>query len=328
MPGFGFGIANSPTEPEDIPTPVIEATLEQPEFTAGARLCNFPTAKATLRPEHAEWIKTKIEPLLKPGGTTSFALTAHASARGSDSKNHSISQNRLEAVKAYIEARAELKHATVKFRKLEAKGEDEARDFKLPEKSNSGFYRAVEVLHFRTKEPPVVIRPPRLKAFGSQDFHIAFSKGGSGSVGPFQAEVLLFVIVDTHDRKNMTAAHFLYAGRGFTLSIPKIPGSVSGMGRFSKLKTTKPVFLRSFEGPADVTQPPQVQVGDKSLNSVLNLSFYSFEMKKNNAAVIPNPRSIETGSGLGASLGSITDAVLTMVGAPFKFTGPIVAAPL
>ena len=322
-----FIIANPPHVPDDVPQDVVDVTLDEPNFRLGSRFCNFPTGKETLRSAYVQWVSEKLEPQLKAGQERSFQLRGFASRLGGAVANEQLSQRRLDAVQALIESRAAAKQTKVAFRRSQARGEDEAAAVGIREGDNSGFFRAVDVLFFVTREPPPIIKVPVLRRLGSQKFHIAFLSGISVAAGPFQADVLFFVIVDTSNINKKMAANYSYTGKGFTAPIPRLPPfSISDIGRFTPFQTTKPIFLPTFEGSAHVVQPPQITLGKTSVNSVLKVSLESLALREQKVKVIKNPIRVETGSGFGVTILSATEGLLKMVGAPFPFNGPIVVA--
>ena len=191
MPGFEFD--DPPPEPEDFrradgtPENVIDFTLEESTFTVGARLCNFPTGKSSLRSSYAQWAREKLDRFLLPGKDSSFEIRGHASRLGTSGANQTLSEARLNAVQAFLADRAKAKQANVQFRLTKARGEEEAeKDFGVADNTNSGFFRAVEVRHFAKKEPPIVLAKPKFpRPLGSTKFAIAFLEGVGTSAGPF-----------------------------------------------------------------------------------------------------------------------------------------------
>jgi outer membrane protein OmpA-like peptidoglycan-associated protein len=152
-----FIINDPPHVPEDMADDVLPLSLDDPNFRVGARLCNFPTGRATIRSSHVKWVRDEVEPLFKPPGDWSIDLLGHASRLGSGVSNLALSHRRMDAVHALLETRAGASPANVFFRHADAKGEEEATGFGLKEESNSGMFRAVDVLLFGAKRPPIVI---------------------------------------------------------------------------------------------------------------------------------------------------------------------------
>src|SRR4030095_15438490 len=121
-----FKIEDPPHVPEDMSEDVLPLTHDDPDFRVGARLCNFPTGKATLRSAHAKWVINEVEPLFKELRDCSIDLVGNASRLGATGSNLALSHERMDAVHALLESRSTVSPANVFFRHADAKGEEEA----------------------------------------------------------------------------------------------------------------------------------------------------------------------------------------------------------
>jgi len=350
-----FVIADPPHEREDIATDVLPMTESNPTFRAGARLCNFPTNKETIRSEHAKWVSDNLVPIFQGSPDCAIDLTGHASRLGAAISNSPLSERRIAAIQGLIESKALGTNVNLVFQKSDPRGESQAEEDFVADGDNSGRYRAVEVLAFAAKQPPKIIIP-KLKPVGTTHFKIRMVVGsGAGLPGavsdaikkalalgktaakfipiPVTADFILFEIVeDTPGSARSLTAKFFFVGGGFGLSqgIPTSksppPGgaSVSFTGPFTPFRTFNPVFLPTFAGEASVGQPPQFTIGGGplSVNSNVQLTMESRALVAAKANIIPRHIKIETGPGFGITLFSVTKGSLFIVSPPTRFFGP------
>ena len=340
----GFVIADPPHEPADIPNDVLPLSHDASDFRDGARLCNFPTAKATIRSSHVGWVSDKVEPLFRQLRKCTIDLIGHASPRGGDTFNLGLSQRRLDAVQALLQDRADKSSTKVEFRKAQAKGETEAVGFGEKEESNSGAFRAVEVQVFGSR-PPIVVRPGKLSRgvkLGAEKFKIRlmFAAGAQKAIEaamklakltrfaklaiPVTAEVLMFEIREDEapPAKNLNA-FFVYVGGGFGLGASG--GDIASLpsGPFTHFRTTRRIILPTFDGEATLGAPPSVTVGPQDsgpigLPSIVQLTMESGKLMAARALVVPRHLRITTGPSLSVNLFSVTKGRLILLDAsPF-----------
>jgi hypothetical protein len=283
-------------------------------FLLAARLCNFPTGKATLLPKHIEWIQGDVRRALASSPAPWVDVVGYASKLGDASSNMNLSGARCEAVKANVRQC----HAGVKFNIEQHMGETESSG---SEKDNDAYWRAADVYVYGFR-PHVPVRPPPrpIPVVGSTQFEIRVVGGGSGSV-IVQADNYFFQIVDSSQR---LTAFFFYTGAGVGLSVPKIPGpgSITKAGPPTKFNTTRPVQLHAFNSRASLYQDPGATAGPLSVGGTMRLVLR--EVLDRLGIVGTRPSIIPVGGGPGIQmpgLGSASEGALALTSAVFPFTG-------
>jgi len=283
-------------------------------FLVAARLCNFPTGKATLLSGHEEWIQGDARRAMASSRAPWIDIVAYASKRGDAQFNMQLSGARCEAVKA----KTRQFHPGAMFNVELHKGETESAG---AENDNDGYWRAADVYVYGVR-PTAPVRPPPspVPIMGSTQFEIRVVGGGSGSI-VIQTDNYFFQIVNLTER--LTAFYF-YTGAGIGLSIPKIPGpgSVTKAGPPTRFHTTRPVQLHAFNSRASLYQDPGATVGPVSVGGTMRLALR--EVLDNFGIVGTRPSTIPIGGGAGIQmpgLGSASEGVLALSSAVFPFNG-------
>ncbi|HEV3020859.1 MAG TPA: hypothetical protein VGX76_00270 [Pirellulales bacterium] len=282
---------------------------------AAARLCNFPTGKATLLPAHTTWLDDHVKPLVTANPASSVDVIGHASRQwrhtgGNNSHvlNHDLSIERCNAVRRQVETYG----AGVRFNVVAGKGDDES----VMPNPDDGYDRAVEV-QVNLTAPPKKVEPPQVQAY---EFEIRVVGGGSASA-LLQADNYCFQIVDLVRRKT---AFYQYTGFGLGVSIPKIPGpgSMTFTGPPTKFRTTRPAELFQFNSKASLYQDPGATIGSYSIMGTLRLNMSEITDFYGLMSTIPSTLPIEGGSGVQMpGLGSSSEGVLAMISPILPFTG-------
>lgn len=115
---------------------------------------------------------------------------------------------------------------------------------------------------------------------------------------------------------------FSYSAVGVaTPSPPGLPVSFTGVGPLADFRTTAPVQIFQFEGPATLFQDPGATIGPKSAGGTMRLSFDTKNLLRAGARVIPGIVPMDGGPGLQTpSTGSVSPGVLVRQSkeVPFK----------
>lgn len=114
---------------------------------AAARLCNFPTGKAMLLPNHKAWLDTTVKRLLRDLPDPWVDLYGYASHLGDHAFNKRLSFDRCEAVRKHILTYG----LKVSFPKELGVGDAQSTGTAT---DNSGAWRAVEINVFGAMPPP------------------------------------------------------------------------------------------------------------------------------------------------------------------------------
>jgi hypothetical protein len=117
--------------------------------TEVVRLSHFNIGSHALRPEHVDYLRTTVAPVLDQGG--SVLLMGMASRSGSAAANQAISQRRTDEVLKRLRS---LSKANFKVAQNVAVGEKMAADSKVKDGTEDPYWRAVQVVYWREKEPP------------------------------------------------------------------------------------------------------------------------------------------------------------------------------
>jgi hypothetical protein len=116
-----------------------------------ARLCNFDTGQAILLLAHEKFLDEEVAPVIRGMQGPWVDLFGYASRRGDATFNRRLSDNRLKAVRWRIDQYAN----RVNFQIQVGFGETQSGP---NERSNDGYWRAVEVYVYAHKPPPP--KPP------------------------------------------------------------------------------------------------------------------------------------------------------------------------
>jgi hypothetical protein len=284
--------------------------------TVAARLCNFPTGKATLLTAHERWLDAKVRPIVAGNPSAWVDVIGHASRQwrhtggaNAHDLNRALSLQRCGAVKRRVGTYS----AGARFNVELALGDSQS----VMPKPDDGYDRAVEVLVYASGQPPKPKPAPPVRAI---DFEIRVVGGGSGAAG-VQADNYIFQIVD---RVRLLTAFYHYTGVGIGVSIPKVPGpgSVTKAGPPTKFTTSRPAELYQFNSKASLFQDPGATVGPYSAGGTLRLSIKEITDPAGLITTSPGIIPIEGGSGIQMpGLGSVSEGVLAWQGSVYPFNG-------
>jgi hypothetical protein len=285
-----------------------------------ARLCNFPTGKATLLGSHIAWLDSAVRAAVTGppnpwvdlrGYASHLGFAQHPGGLGNAALNKRLSFARCEAVKARIVSYG----SNVSFPMEWAVGDAESSGTML---NDDGYWRAVDVYAYATKpikppEPPKPQGPP-----GSTQFKVRIFAAAGASIF-IEGDAMVFQIVDV---TNVQCGVYYYLGAG--VSIPglkfSLPGSIAKAGPFADFSTSRPVWLDSFTGEASVYQNPGASVGPLSIGGTVYLAPTSPRLRRlpgtRSTVVVPELIPMSTGSGFSLGLGSLSTGSLSP---PVKF---------
>jgi hypothetical protein len=280
-------------------------------FLVAARLCNFPTGKATLLPKHVQWIERSVVKALSSSPSPWIDVVGYASKLGDAGFNMLLSGERCDAVKAKVREH----HVGARFNIELHKGETESFG---AENDNNGYWRAADVYVYGERPEVPVRPPPRVAVVGSTEFEIRVTGGGSASIIA-QTDDYIFQIVNLKER---LTAFYLYTGAGVGISIPKIPGpgSMTWAGPPTKFNTTRAVQLHVFNCRASLYQDPGVTVGSWSAGGTMRLAMRDVVDYLGIVGIRPSIIPISGGAGVQMpGLGSASEGVLALASAVFPF---------
>src|SRR5688572_11617905 len=119
----------------DIESSHWPSTPDQPS----ARLCNFQTGKASLRPAHQDWLMQNIAPILRQPNRVIVEIGGLASRLGAAALNDRLSQARADEVKNFLEHKMQM---SLPYVLTASYGESVSGG---PANDNDGYWRAALV---------------------------------------------------------------------------------------------------------------------------------------------------------------------------------------
>ena len=260
-------------------------------------MSNYDIDSDVLKPEHVAFLTSKVAPILA-GRRARLFMQGSASSTGTAAHNLALSRRRADNVAAFLQTQG----VAASQMQIDAVGEGLAST-KIPENSDD---RAVALLAAPLFDPPRP-KPQQPKPAGTPrvtSFRIRMLGGLSGGEVA-TIEQLFFEIVDP---ANKLSSIYVYSGIGKGGGTPI---SVTLRGPFNDFKTSGPVAVDEFGGPARFTTGGAGSISSNHLNMM---------SMPRGTKTIPNPLSLSTGFTVGAGVSTTVGTMILQLTAPF--TGP------
>jgi hypothetical protein len=228
----------------------VMETLNDPSLAVlHAILADFRVGGAELKAVHVDFLDkvcTTIGALAHE--KWSIVLFGRTSRTGSPQTNRALAERRRYAVESYLRLKLsslwvfDVKYGYIPWVEEMTGGKDD---------EESDFWRSVEVWLFKgphkmPKPTPPPSQPTRTRP-GNDRFKIRMLGGVSVGLKIFAADALFFQI---WDEANCLTTFYTYSAVGVGKGLLKSPVSATLRGPWNDFKTTGPVTLMEFGGPA------------------------------------------------------------------------------
>lgn len=219
-----------------------------------ALLYNFDIDGDEVKEEHRKFLWEKVVPLLK-GDQGHIWMQGSASRSGSNKHNKDLSERRVKNIGNELVKRG----ISNRQMQLKAVGEALAQTHAREDELDRAVLLVIHPVPRESPPPPKQIPPP--PPVGTQFKIRALSALGAGvpipgikkllkflklSKLPTQGDVIFFQIVDL---KNRVTAFYTYVGVGVSKDL-SLALSASSKGQWSTFRTTSPIRVSQFAGPA------------------------------------------------------------------------------
>jgi hypothetical protein len=253
--------------------------------TLKALLHNFDVDGDKPKPEHAEFLRSKVAPLLS-GNKGHIWMQGSASRTGTHQHNLELSKRRVNAIAAL------LREYGVAEGQMQLDAVGDGMTFgHIREDEHDRAVALVVLPIFKPQPPPdrPVPKPPPV----TDSFQIRMLGGLSVGAEIYGGEMLFFQI---YDRKNNLSGFYIYTGR--TWQVSALPTWLSGTmkGEWNSFTTSKPMQVIQFQGPARFTT---AGAGNWTKNYLTMVGMPA------GVSTVPATLSLQTGFtvGVGASTG-------------------------